>query len=173
MNAESGTSQNGTVKHYYKCLGRKRKNGCTKAAISNSILENYVLNNLINQLSKPTILNYVVDQIYQAQENQSSENLVLKNLYREQKETETTIKNVMKAIEQGVITNTTVKRLKELEEKQEETLKKILVENSKLSVKITKEEINSFYLTALSLEPKLLINYIIINKLHCERNNGF
>ncbi len=67
----------------------------------------------------------------------------------------------MKAIEQGVITNTTVKRLKELEEKQEETLKKILVENSKLSVKITKEEINSFYLTALSLEPKLLINYIV------------
>ena len=41
---------------------------------------------------------------------------------------EASIENMLKAIEQGVVTNSTVKRLKELEEKQAELERKILFE---------------------------------------------
>ena len=44
--------------------------------------------------------------------------------------------NMLKAIEQGVITGTTAKRLKELEAKQKEIEAKILIEQSKSIVRI-------------------------------------
>ena len=56
---------------------------------------------------------------------------MLNVLLREQKQVETSIENVMAAIERGVITNTTTKRLKDLEASQEELDRQILIERSK------------------------------------------
>ena len=67
----------------------------------------------------------------------------------------------MKAIEQGIINYTTNKRMKELENQLEDIDRQILVEKSKTAFKISKQVIKEFYIKALKLEPKLLIDYAI------------
>ena len=39
---ESGTERNSTVKHYYKCMGRKKYHTCSKSVVQKDKLENLV-----------------------------------------------------------------------------------------------------------------------------------
>ena len=71
------------------------------------------------------------------------------------------LNNIMSAIEQGIINNTTNKRMKVLESSIEELDKQILIEKSKTRIKLSREDIQEFYKEALKLEPKLLINYVV------------
>ena len=97
----------------------------------------------------------------QVQERQAQANVVLNLLTKEQRQTETSINNIMVAIENGGTTNTVMKRLRELESRQEELERQILVERSKTAVKLNETEIREFYVQALKLEPKLLVNYLV------------
>ena len=56
---------------------------------------------------------------------------------------------------------TTNKRMKDLEDTLEEIERKILIEKSKISVKVSEEQIRKFYNQALKEEPQILINYLI------------
>ena len=69
--------------------------------------------------------------------------------------------NILKAVEQGVINNTTNKRMTELEKKLEDIERQIIVEKSKTNFKLTKEDILNYFNDALKLEPQLLINYLV------------
>ena len=60
-----------------------------------------------------------------------------------------------------IINNTTNKRMKDLENQIEELERQILVEKSKTMQKLSKEDIKEYYIQALKLEPKLLIDYLI------------
>ena len=161
ISAECGTAKNGTKKHYYKCLGRKRHNGCQKSMIRKDILENFILTNILEVLKDKEFVDSIVDSIYNIQQTSTSSNL--NNLLTEQKQIEATLNNIMKAIELGVVNNTTNSRMKELENSLDELNKQILIEKSKTLVKLTKEEIKEFYIDALKLEPKMLIDYTIKN----------
>ena len=74
---------------------------------------------------------------------------------------ENALNNLVSAIEQGIISNITNKRLKELEERQLELERLILIEQSKTSVKAPEKSIREFYVSGLELEPLMLINYFI------------
>jgi len=103
----------------------------------------------------------IINNLIKAQEQQDA-NTVLAALYEEQKQTQTTLDNVMHAVEQGLVNSTTGKRMKELEDKLTELEKQILIERSKTkNKKLSKEEIAKYYVHALELEPKLLINYLV------------
>ena len=67
----------------------------------------------------------------------------------------------MSAVEQGLMNNTTIKRMNELESKLAELEKSILIEQSKDILQITEEDIKEFYIKALKLEPQMLINYLV------------
>ena len=86
---------------------------------------------------------------------------MLNVLLREQRQVETSIENVMAAIERGVITNTTTKRLKELEARQKELDKQIIMEKSKNAVRVSEEQIRAYYKEALALEAQMLINHLV------------
>ena len=161
MIAESGTSQNGEKKYYYKCYGRKHGNGCTKSVIRKEVIEDIVLDTVVRELNKPQTMNDIVRGLLAEQERQTKESITLNLLLREKRQTDNALENVMKAIEQGIISNTTNKRLHELESKQEELERQILIEKSKQSVKISEREIRTIYENALRLEPQLLIDTLI------------
>ena len=161
ISAETGTSKNGKVKRYYKCLGRKRQNGCKKAMMSKELLENLIVSAVIEHLSDQETITQTVNDILAIQEKLLKETPTLNLLTKEKRQTENAIKNIMTAIEKGVITNTTTKRLKELEEQQENLERQILIERSKNAVKRTEQEIREFYEQALNLEPQMLINYVV------------
>ncbi|HIT62483.1 MAG TPA: hypothetical protein IAC38_03415 [Candidatus Caccovivens faecavium] len=95
------------------------------------------------------------------QEDMESGNSFLSSLYKEKVETQNTLDNIMKAVEQGVVNNTTNKRMIELESKLEDIVRQIIIEKSKTNFKLTKEDILTYLNDALKLEPQLLINYIV------------
>ena len=162
ISAETGTAKNGVIFRYYKCLGRKQdRSDCIKTMVRKEFLEELVIGEIIKELSKPPIINTIVNGLLEVQEKQSQMNGMIAMIAKEKKQTETAIENIMTAIEQGVITNTTTKRLKELESRQEQLERQLLIEQSKTAVKLTAKEIREYFEQALRLEPQMLINYLI------------
>lgn len=160
VNAECGTSQSGEKKYYYKCWGRKH-NRCKKSVIRKDILEKLVLDKIVSELNRPQIMNAIVSNLMQMQELQAKEASALNMILKEKRQTDTALNNLMAAIEQGIISNTTNKRLHELESKQEELERQILIEKSKLAVQLPESTVRKFYTDALKAEPKLLIDCLI------------
>ena len=54
------------------------------------------------------------------------------------------LNNLVSAIEQGIISNTTGKRLRELEEQQANLEKQILIERNKIAIKMSESDIREF-----------------------------
>lgn len=161
ISAECGTAKNGETKRYYKCLGRKHRNGCTKSQVRKEILENFVIENIVSELGKEKTMYRIVNGLLKMQDEQITANTALSYLFREQRQTETAINNIMNAIEQGGSTNTTMKRLRELEQKQENLEKNIVLEKAKTAFRLSETEISEFYRQALALEPQMLINFLV------------
>ena len=106
-------------------------------------------------------MNAIVSNLMQMQELQAKEASALNMILKEKRQTDTALNNLMAAIEQGIISNTTNKRLHEPEGKQEELERQILIEKSKLAVQLPESTVRKFYTDALKAEPKLLIDCLI------------
>ena len=55
------------------------------------------------------------------------------------------MENIMNAVERGFYTTAANKRMKELEERQEELERLIIIERSKMQVKVSEKEIRAYY----------------------------
>ena len=160
--AESGTSQNGQINYYYKCHGRKNlRNNCKKSTEPQHILEDVIVKGLIEEMSKPETISTITKLILQHQEKASGNNLFLSNLQKEQRQIETSINNILAAIEKGIVSTSTAKRLQDLEARQLEIEQLIIIERSKANMKLSKDAIIEFYKKGLSLSPLPLINYFV------------
>ncbi|MGN1201224.1 MAG: recombinase family protein [Candidatus Caccovivens sp.] len=161
ISAEKGTSKNGKPVSYYKCKGiKKYRNGCVKETIRQDILEEFILDTIITELHKESIMNKIVRNLFEMQSNPNN-NSALNILAKSKKQAETALNNILTAIEQGVINKTTNARMKELEQQIEDLESQMLIERSKMNAKISEEEIRKFYTDALKQEPMMLINYLI------------
>ena len=161
VSADSGTSMNGEVKHYYKCLGRKRGSKCQQAVIRKDVLEQLIIDAILERLRDKATMKELVSGLMAIQEQQIKDSPILNVLLHDKQKTDTALKNLVAAIEQGIISNTTNKRLHELERQQEELERQIAIERSKQEVKLSEEAIREFYEQALRLEPQTLITYLI------------
>lgn len=161
ITAESGTSKTGVVRRYYKCIGRKHNNGCKKLMVRQAYLEDFVVNAIISFLKNKKEMSKMIAKLLEYQDKMVEDNYALSLLLKEKNQSETALNNIMKAIEQGVINKTTNKRMKELEEKVEDLDIKIIKERSKLSEKVTEEDIREYYEKALKYEAKLMIGYLV------------
>ena len=162
ISAECGTTSQGNKRRYYKCLGKKRHTtNCNKQTLRKEILEDLVIKILIEQLNNSKTLDKIANNILKVQESEDCENTLLTSLNKEKYETQNTLNNIMKAVEQGVVNNTTNKRMIELENKLEDIERQIIVEKSKRNFKLTKEDVLLYFNDALKLEPQLLINYLV------------
>ena len=153
--AECGKSRKGDMYYYYKCHGRKNlRNGCKQTTFKKEVLEEFIIDSIIQELSKPSVVNLITKKLLAIQEQESHTSSLLNILLKEQKQTENALNNLVSAIEQGIISNTTNKRLHELE-------KQIIIERNNEDVKLTEKDIKEFYEQALRLEPLMLINYLV------------
>lgn len=118
MGGSWGTSKSGTRYNYYLCNGaRNKKSSCRKKAEQKEKLENLIINIVINNILRNSkVVNYIVDRCMIIQEREIDKSPA-KGLRHELAETEKALKNVMTAIEAGIITATTKNRLLELEER--------------------------------------------------------
>ena len=160
--AETGSSKTGEIYYYYKCHGKKNlHNGCKQKVFRKEELEKLVIDSIIKELSKPSNMNMITKRLLAIQEQESHTSSVLSLLLNEQKQTQNALDNLVSAIERGIVSNATNKRLQELENHLVELEKQIIIEKSKEASKISEKEIREFYEKSLKLEPLMLINYLI------------
>ena len=134
-----GESGMGTSKiyHYYKCANTKRVHICDKKAVRKEWIEDLVVKKAMEILHDEKLVDYLTDRIYVLQ---GEENPRIPRLKEQLDETEKRISNVMDAIEQGIITDSTKDRLAQLESKKKELEITILQEKIKKPF-LTKEQI--------------------------------
>lgn len=162
ISADTGTSRTGEVLRYYKCSGRKRMLvDCPKQTLRKEDLENLVVETTIKVLNNEENINLIADKIFEFNEARATENATITILQNERDACQKAVDNLLKAVEQGIITNTTKRRMQELETQLEDLDVKISIEESKNRIQLSKEEIKKFINKALRKEPRQMIRALI------------
>ena len=112
-------------------------------------------------ISRKETMDTLVANLLREQERQSVENAKLTSLLREKAKVDKALDNLVAALEQGIMSATTNKRLHELEQQQGELEKEIMIEQSKAAVKVPESVIREYYGQALKMEGAMLINLFI------------
>lgn len=129
MVGESGASHTGQVYYYYKCGSAKRKKGCKKKAVRKDWIENKVVQLIRQYVLSDEEIAQIAKMVVEYQKN---ENTTLDLLLRQKAELEKSLSNLLKALEAGIFSATTQKRLTELEQEKEE-----------VEISIAKEELRA------------------------------
>ena len=116
MVGDSGTGKSGNKWYYYTCRARKtRKNNCKKKSVRKEWLEREVVRLTAAYVLRDDVIEYIADRVVDIQRKEHDDTSMLQYYEGQLKETNTAIRNIMKAIEAGIITDTTRERLMELE----------------------------------------------------------
>ncbi len=115
MIGESGTSKLGRVYHYYKCSKRKRERDCSKKVEKKDWLEELVVRYTVHHVLTDENIELIATKAMELIEKDLQDTSVLVGLQGMLKDINKKIKNLMSAIEQGIITSSTKERLEELE----------------------------------------------------------
>ena len=162
INGESGTSQTGERKHYYKCSTKKdNPTACEKTTYRQADIENIVLSVTHSLLCRYDNLEIIANEIVRLHNQKTANSSVINLLNTDKNSTQKGIDNLMKAIEEGIITSSTKKRLSELENKLSEIEDKIAIEKCKLEKQLKKEDVIKYIKTAIKKEALGLVQLLI------------
>ena len=137
MIGESGTGKKGTVYHYYKCANAKKTHTCDKKTVAKDFIENAVVKAVVEKLFDDDLMEQLSYRLYDLQ---TQDNAILPALKSRLAETETGIENMLDAIQQGIVTDGTKKRLADLESRKSELEIQIAEEQIRRPV-LTREQI--------------------------------
>ena len=132
MVGEAGTARNKSVHRYYKCVNAK-KHTCDKKTVRKEWIEELAVQKALEILNDEVLVDYLVDRIFDLQ---TDENPRLPRLREQLADVEKRIGNIVQAIEQGIIFESTKERLAQLEK-----------EKSELDITILQEQIKKPFLT--------------------------
>lgn len=172
--AEAGTSRNGTVHKYYACYGKKgHRNGCKNKNFKKDELENFVIDLTLKKiLSDPTVVHLIAENYLKSLERINNSNDVINHAKTKLKDFQKRRDNILAAIEQGILTDSTLTRLKELEDQIAECESQIAIEKNKKplpdidAVEWYLTELSSANINQLGDRQKLvnmLIQKVVIN----------
>lgn len=114
MVGDSGTSRSGRKFYYYTCAKRKRDRACDKKSVRKAWIEEFIVRSLKERVLSDDVIAVIVDSALDLQRREQDDT-VLHNLEEQLAVVERGISNLVRAIEQGIITSSTKKRLDELE----------------------------------------------------------
>jgi len=121
-------------------------------------------------------LEKITNKIYEMYLNLLNQNNSIITLKSDLQKANTSIANIMIAIEKGIITDTTKSRLEELEKKKKELEEKILMEEARKTYELTKEDISNYFLHTMKQYPnraiELLVKFVKVyeNKIEISLN---
>ena len=113
-------------------------------AIKKQVLEDMVINTITQLLNSEQNIQFLTNAIFNYHQKNSQDNANLKLLEQKRKETYKASQNILKAIEQGIITDLTKSRLQQLENELAELDIEITKEKYRDNSLLTKEEIEQF-----------------------------
>ncbi len=149
MSGISGTSQNGDTHYYYTCSSRHKKvggNGCRKKNVRKEWIEETVVRQIQYVLSKEGLLEKIADQCWEVYRAEHDDTSYVDSLQSSLKEVETALRNLLKAIEMGIFSQTTAARMAELEEQKAQLLSEIELSKVDNSLRLTRDHILFFLL---------------------------
>lgn len=112
MIGDSGKGKKGTVYHYYKCVNTKKRHTCDKKAIGKEKIENAVIKAVMDKIMDDKLMEQLSYKLYDLQMQGSS---ILPALQAQLSNVENAIDNILNAIQQGIVLESTKKRLSDLE----------------------------------------------------------
>lgn len=127
MMGASGTSRTGSMYYYYRCRNNAEKHTCPKKPVRKEYIERRVVSAIYDCITKQENIEWMADMVVKLRDKIIADSDIG---YLEEKlaEVKTSIRNIMKAIEAGIITETTKGRLQELETEQKELMDKLRAE---------------------------------------------
>lgn len=137
MTGESGKGKHGKVYYYYKCGHAKRKGTCNLKAVKKDWIERLVVEETKQFVLQDEVIIKLADSVIA---HQDRENALLPMLQKQLQDAEKAIRNMLSAIEQGIITSSTKQRLEELEALKAE-LEAAIAQEKMGKVTLTKEQI--------------------------------
>lgn len=129
MAGDSGTSRSGKKFYYYTCSSRKNKHSCNKKSVRKDAIERLVTGETVKRVLQEDKIQYIADRVIEYQEK-NRENTMIPYYESQLMEINTTITNIMKAIEQGITSKTVGERLEELEANKAEAERNLSVEKA-------------------------------------------
>ena len=139
MTGISGTSKTGTLHHYYVCQKKRKQHACDKANVQRDKIEIAVAQAIRDYALTPEAMEWIAETT--VAENKKREDASPISILQDQlNDTKRSIKNIMNAIEQGIITDTTKSRLMQLEAEQTKLTAKIATERANI-VTVSKEDL--------------------------------
>ena len=160
MTSYSGTSKSGKVSKYYKCWNAIGKKNCKAKFMKKDLLESIVLKALQETLTSKN-LTVIVDEIYKQHNAKLLGDNPVKTLEKELLRINKSINNIMNAIEQGIITDTTKDRLQELESTRKDLQEKLIFERMQEKTVLDKKTIETYLKKAVEQEPELMIELLV------------
>ncbi|MBR2522807.1 MAG: recombinase zinc beta ribbon domain-containing protein, partial [Clostridiales bacterium] len=142
----SGTSKTKGRKYYYYSCNNYRKHKCCLKPVRKEMVENAVIRALDDILGDSENLASLAVDISAYYKRINSDDSFLKSLEKNLKDTETALKNLVKALEQGIFSETTQKRLKELETQKTNLNDAIASEKAKLAITEDDYSISKYYM---------------------------
>lgn len=148
MYGESGTSKSGARHNYYICSAKKKAHSCDKKAVRQTDIEDLVIKSVLNLLRDDELLEQIIEQTWQYYQAQDDGQEELNALQRQLEQVETSIRNLIRAIEAGILTEDTKARMDELSAQKADLKAEIAEQKSALSLRITYAQL-SYYLKKL------------------------
>ena len=162
MNGESGTSHTGAMNYYYKCASKKRNTkNCSKCSIKKEVIEGEIVNVLTEIVGAPETIEFIAEKAMEIYKEKQSNQTVIQLLRTERNNTQKSLDNVLKAIEEGIFTKSTKDRLNELETAIAELDNKIQNEEIKEENRLKKEDVIEFIRHGIKQKPQVLIDTFI------------
>lgn len=123
MTGMSGTSKSGARHHYYFCTGT-RTIGCKAKYHRRDKVEYQIADGIMRRICTDAFIEQITD-MYMDYQRKFSVDDELQLLTDQHAENDKALRNLLRAIEQGIITETTAERMRELEAAQRELKGKI------------------------------------------------
>jgi Site-specific recombinases, DNA invertase Pin homologs len=143
MTGKSGVGRHGGKFYYYGCAGKSKKE-CTKETVRKQWLEDVVIEETRSRILNPDVINQLSESVEEILSKSKEANPKIPMLTAKLAETEKSLEGIIKAIEMGIITETTKDRLLTLE-----------AEKANLTQTIDEEESHYAPITAKSVRAVL------------------
>ncbi len=138
MVGKSGTGKMGKLYFYYTCKNREDTKSCDKENVRRDEIEDYVANAIKEYALTDDVIDWIADGIVawsEKTEREAGLNIIESQIEDNQK----ALSNMMKAIEMGIISETTQARLQELEKDKRELSAKLITAKAEI-ITVTKPE---------------------------------
>ncbi len=161
MRSAGGKSRGKKQYRYYRCFSARRVKGCKDKTFRKDILENLVVSALVDQVTTEKNLNFLTERLLIKLQQDTAEAQTLKTLEKALAQTNKSLSNLLKAIENGIFSDTTKTRLDELETQKKALTEKLLIEKNKERSVPTTDEIKKYLKYAIQKTPRNLVELLV------------